>query len=232
MSEDIQLFDWCAVAAEASTESKAAASSAVSKAADLESIVNELKSQLDDLVQAKQEDETALLQKFQDLLNEKKVKIRELQKVIASGSFDENQAAASQPPQTAKSQTSRAAGQSRSSKRKASSKPTRDSDEDEDDDLQKMKVDNIKAEDEDTDPGNTTAATASTASDDDDDEGIKDAAGPPESEDKSNNQSTKRSTARPPPRRDLPFANRKPAQPAAAKAPSGAGDETESDDEL
>ena len=93
MSEDIQLFDWCAVAAEASTESKAAVSSAVAKAADLENIVNEVKSQMDDLVQAKQEDETALLQKFQGLLNEKKVKIREQQKVIASGSFDENQAA-------------------------------------------------------------------------------------------------------------------------------------------
>uniref|UniRef100_A0A8H7NLK1 Uncharacterized protein n=1 Tax=Bionectria ochroleuca TaxID=29856 RepID=A0A8H7NLK1_BIOOC len=78
------VLDWCATAVDAAAESKALTASTATKIQDLESTIADLKNQLDELIKAKDEDETALLFKFRDLLNEKKVKIREQQKVIES----------------------------------------------------------------------------------------------------------------------------------------------------
>lgn len=218
------------------------------KSNDAEAAVAQLKSQLEELIQAKEEDETALLQKFRDLLNEKKVKIREQQKVIAaSGSFNASHPGASQPTEevTVKQEKpakkppakpARQVGKSRASKRKAPASK-RVEEESEEEDLQAMDVDKIKPEEQDTDPGNTTEGTASVTSDDEDVDtsarpgrGAEVAPTAPKLREKTPPKTTKET---PPARRDLPFVNKRPtrANPAPAPVPA-AGSETDSDDEL
>ena len=49
---------------------------------DQQSIIRDLQQQLEDLIEAKKMHETALLEKFRDLLNAKKLKIRDQQRVL------------------------------------------------------------------------------------------------------------------------------------------------------
>ena len=85
-SEEIGLFEWCAAAVDASVGGQKALSESEAQKASLESDVKDYKRQLDELIQAKNDDETVLLQKFRELLNEKKLKIREQQKIISVAS--------------------------------------------------------------------------------------------------------------------------------------------------
>lgn len=233
--EAIELFEWCGAAVEASAAGKQAVADLRVKSHDSEAAVAQLKSQLEELIQAKDKDETVLLQKFRDLLNEKKVKIREQQQVLATSSFNVSHPGSSQPSQppaptraAEPAKPTRKAGQSRTTKRKTPpSKMVKEESED-DASVQAMDVD-VKEEVEDTDPGNTTEATASGASDEDEDDDDDD---PPPKTMESTSQRraepqkppAKKRTDAPPPRRDLPF-NNKPA-------PAPAGSETDSDDEL
>ncbi|KAK1832741.1 hypothetical protein QBC39DRAFT_67184 [Podospora conica] len=79
----IQLFDWCTTLAleRAALHSEAAASAA--RAQEQETQIAELRAQLAELTDAKKRRETELLEKFCVLLNEKKVKIREQQTLLA-----------------------------------------------------------------------------------------------------------------------------------------------------
>lgn len=49
---------------------------------DQQSIIRDLQQQLEDLIEAKNMHETALLEKFRDLLNAKKLKIRDQQRIL------------------------------------------------------------------------------------------------------------------------------------------------------
>lgn len=210
------------------------------KSAGSEAAVAQLQSQLEELLRAKDEDETALLRKFRDLLNEKKVKIREQQQILASTAFNASMPGHSQPSESVEpkveepppkqpKKSARQAGKSRASKRKAPA--TKRVEESEESDVQPMDVD-IKQEPEDTDPGNTTEATASVSSDDDDDDDSgalssssqQKAISGPATQGEAPSQ-----VSQPPPRRELPFALRKNS---AKPAPPPAGSDTESDDEL
>ncbi|KAG6125712.1 hypothetical protein E4U12_007056 [Claviceps purpurea] len=82
-NETIELFDWCGISADALTQSQQSAAESVSKLSGVQASVEDLKRQLDELIQAKQEDELVLLESLKDLLNEKKVKIRQQQAIIA-----------------------------------------------------------------------------------------------------------------------------------------------------
>lgn len=241
------MFEWCGAAVEASAASKQAVVDLTAQSHISEAAVAQLKSQLEELIQAKDEDETALLRKFRDLLNEKKVKIREQQQVLAAGSFNVSHPGSSQPSQTkqeaqpaAPAKSARKAGQSRTTKRKTPASKRVEEESDDDAHIQAMDVD-IKQELEDTDPGETTDATASVTSDDGDEDGNvndDDEGGPPPKAAKTTSKSqaesqevpAKRATRQPPPRRDLPF-NNKPSKPAPAPAAPG-DSETDSDDEL
>lgn len=61
---------------------------ATHKATELEKSTDELKKQLEDLLKAKKDDEHQLLEKFRDLLNEKKLKIRQQQRLLAAADVD------------------------------------------------------------------------------------------------------------------------------------------------
>lgn len=195
--------------------------------------MKELKSQLDELLTSKQDDETALLQKFRDLLNEKKVKIREQQKVIAAGSFPNSQSASQRVSQTLDPQPSRTPAPSRPGKRKvqaaASSLNEPENTE--------MDVDKIKAEPEDSELENTpedTADDTASGDSDEDDNGNEDDGGGNVSETRADDSSKpapkapqKKANEQPPPPRSLPFTKKK----APVKPPT-TGNETDSDDEL
>ena len=227
---ELNALEWCATAVDAVVENKTAAFQASRRAEQLESEVADLRAQLEELIKAKEEDETALLLKFRDLLNEKKVKIREQQKIIASKPT--NVGAASPPPasQTALPERSRKADKSRSAKRKAPAVPIEE--DSSDDSFEPMEVDKaVKTEPEETDKETDTDGTASTAGDEEEAAGgIASGANTAASAQRQKSP-PKKAAAQPPPKRSLPFAKDK-TKPTAAAVSAAEGSETESDEEL
>ncbi|RYP40966.1 hypothetical protein DL769_011691 [Monosporascus sp. CRB-8-3] len=145
--EEISPFTWCvsAIAARARVEEELAAAAARARA--LEASVAELKGQLRELIRAREDDEAQLLEKFRDLLNEKKVKIRQQQRLLAAANVDPAKLArVAAADATARK---RAAGASRAGKRKTASGGD-DDDAVDDDDVDasvKMEVDSVAGAD-------------------------------------------------------------------------------------
>ncbi|UQC74582.1 uncharacterized protein CLUP02_01233 [Colletotrichum lupini] len=234
--ELIELFDWCALSAQTANEAKEALASTTAKASKLEESVRELKAQLDELVAAKEADESELLERFRDLLNEKKVKIRQQQKLLASASVEPEKLAQVQQSSQA-AVRGHAAAKSRPGKRKTAPAPVDDADSSEESEG-KMDVDEVKEQvaDLSDQQRDTTEDEDETASEDDVDEEPAAAPAPskptrsqvsPPPKPKAAAAPAKKEA--PPAKRELPFARKK----AAAKAPPPpAGSETESDDEL
>ncbi|KAK1847535.1 mitotic apparatus protein p62-like protein [Colletotrichum chrysophilum] len=237
--ELIELYDWCGLSAQTAGDAKEALAAATAKASKLEESVRELKAHLDELIAAKEAHEAELLEKFRDLLNEKKVKIRQQQKLLASAAPGKP-AAPSVKEDPTQEQTSRgsgarrAAGKSRPTKRKVAPPPVQE-DESASEEFERMDLDaNAKRPAELSDQEqNTTEDDDATASEDEDEEP---AAVPPVKRAPSKQPAPVKETPKPaakdvpPPKRELPFARKKQA---AAKAPPPPVDsETESDDEL
>ncbi|KAK5997116.1 hypothetical protein PT974_02468 [Cladobotryum mycophilum] len=237
-SEALDIFQWCVSSQNSLERSNEALAQSIAHAEELEVAVKELKSQLDELITTKQDDETALLQKFRDLLNEKKVKIREQQKIIAAAPLQNSQQHASPQSQTVvpPPQPARKVSRSRPSKRKAPA--TRSREDSDEDDSGEMEVDKIKSEPEDSDAGRVTDATASGGSDDESEAEDLLARMPlrPEAESStekdipSNKAPSTKAVGAPPPPRSLPFARKKAPELKPKSEP--AGSETDSDDEL
>lgn len=244
--EEIAVFDWCDWAAEARTNAEREISSLAAKTQELEGAVEELKKQLEELIRAKQDDESVLLEKFRDLLNEKKVKIREQQRLLASAHPDPEKAARARAKQpdtsTEKAPAGHAPRASRASKRKAQKAPASD-EEDSDDGFEKMDVDASGAgqrREEDHEEDRETTDGEATASEDDLDDALAIADGHKGHSQASSSAATSRSRAQssnpskglapPPARRELPFGLGKPG--AASTLAAQNDSETESDDEL
>ncbi|PFH60034.1 hypothetical protein XA68_11555 [Ophiocordyceps unilateralis] len=204
--ERIELFDWCTQSLDALAEGYESAASLAAKVRDLEADVADLRTSLETLMQAKKEDETALLLKFRDLLNEKKVRIREQQSIISS-----------------LSQTGHRPAKSEGRKRKAASVKS----EEESHDYGNQGVQG--ASDAET-ADDTSDGTASFAGEDDEERtGSEGAVNDRNISSNPSDQVGDRpatSARAPPPPRTLPFKARK------AVAPPTAEEETESDDEL
>ncbi|KAJ0338321.1 hypothetical protein COL922a_005770 [Colletotrichum nupharicola] len=237
----IEVYDWCGLSAQTASEAKEALALATAKASKLEESVRGLKAHLDELIVAKEAHETELLEKFRDLLNEKKVKIRQQQKLLASAAAPGKSAAPSvkeedptQEPNSRGSGARRAAGKSRPTKRKAAPPPVEE-DESTSDEFEKMDLDaSAKRLAERSDPEqDTTEDDDATASEDDEEEpaDVPPAKRAPSKQPAPVNEAPKPAAKDvPPPKRELPFARKKQA---AVKAPPPPADsETESDDEL
>lgn len=84
----IELFEWTAITASAADtlETQVASLSARYRAA--EDTISKLNAQLEELVRAKSEHEDQLIAKCVQLLNEKKLKIRNQQRLLASSNVD------------------------------------------------------------------------------------------------------------------------------------------------
>lgn len=247
---EISPFDWCVSILGDRERISKDVSAMQARTRELEGSVEELKTQLEDLIQSKDRDETALLEKFRDLLNEKKVKIRQQQRLLASAEVDPDRLAKTGASQN----TVRKAKASRSSKRKI--KP--ESPEESDDGFDMMEVDDNQGPmlHSETDQEQVTTTDDETQSDPEE-VGVSE----PESEPATSSKAARalkaasreaeltdaRHSAKhtgadeeapgspeTPPKRVLPFKARA-KKPASARAPAPvqpAGDETESDDEL
>ena len=81
-SQEIQLFDWAGQAAQAAAAACEEAISSRRRQQGQSQTIAKLQAQLDDLVQAKDEHETLLLERFRALLDSKKAKIRDQQRQL------------------------------------------------------------------------------------------------------------------------------------------------------
>ncbi|KAK0670056.1 hypothetical protein QBC41DRAFT_99023 [Cercophora samala] len=118
--EEVQLFDWCGAVALERERFQETVAAETAKVTDLEARITELRTQLDELTQAKKDREAEILEKFCDILNEKKVKIREQQRLLAEARpGSSGHTIASRVAQVASSQADRKPAPSRRAKRKA-----------------------------------------------------------------------------------------------------------------
>jgi hypothetical protein len=197
-----------------------------------------LQESLEELVKLKSENEAQLLEKFSLLLNEKKLKIRDQQRLLLTSKVDPTKL--EEVEQSRLTIRAHPAGPSRKGKRKAGEN-TEDSDE-ESDGFEKMDVDNEAPNeipnDSEEDRQTPDDSTTDEASDDEEPR-----APPPTGQNVNNKKMNDRntipaskassSTAPPeqkaPPKRELPFAKNPAA--AAKPAPVLDGSETESDDD-
>lgn len=86
--EEPDTFAWADIAAKDVNESRQNVDSLETQLAAQKELVSQLQSQLDSIVQAKAEHEGALLHKFTELINSKKVKIRDQQRLLAAAKVD------------------------------------------------------------------------------------------------------------------------------------------------
>jgi septal ring factor EnvC (AmiA/AmiB activator) len=85
---EINPFDWAQISAEAHTSAVKELADLKSKMQDSESKIESLTKQLDDFLTAKKQAETEMFEKFKILLNEKKKKIRDQQRLLAGATVD------------------------------------------------------------------------------------------------------------------------------------------------
>ncbi|KXX81236.1 DNA repair protein XRCC4 [Madurella mycetomatis] len=247
--EAIELFDWCGAAALERETLQETLAAETAKVSDLEFRVAELRNQLDELTNSKKERESEMLEKFCSLLNEKKVKIREQQRLLSTAHVDPSRIAAVQAAQAARStnEAVRKPAASRRTKRKALEDASGGGSSDSDDGFEKVAADKMDIDPK-TEPtaepreGNESEDRQTTDDDATDSEPDEGEALPPSPPPKSRQQpkptpkgrATRASqtakgkdVAIHPPKRNLGKAAPKPASP-----PPGDGSETESDDEL
>lgn len=133
--DNVQLYDWCGQVSQNQNALKDELSNLGSRFEDQQKTVASLTKQLEDLLSAKKEHETLILEKTALLLNKKKLKIRDQQRLLSTATVDQEKLARVRA--TRASGGKKAPGKSAKNKRKGS---TPDEDE-ESDGFDKMDVD-------------------------------------------------------------------------------------------
>jgi len=247
--QEIELYDWCGLAIQSTSTSAQELSTLKSKFQEQQETIKKLNDRIEELITAKADYETVLIRKFQLLLNEKKSKIRDQQRLLASANVDPEKLAAVEAAR--KSAKSRIPGTSRAGKRKAGKSPNSHEDDDIDDRFEKMDVDVDQVPNDSEQEQMDTPDEDETADEAEDSEMEEAPPAPPPArasrrtvnvaanakgavKEKGNNAKAGSSKAEAEddkvPPRDLPFT--KQAAPAAKPTIDDAGEETESDDEL
>lgn len=220
-TDDVDLFGWTSQAIEQRDRFEDQIVSEKRDAGKSDETITTLKTQLEELVRAKEEHENDLLSKFAALLNEKKLRLREVERILSTGKLDQralDHLEKTLPP--AEAQATR--GQKRSARQ---AKQTSESDES--DGFEDMEID--KAVNPDSDDGRQTADRGSdTETDNDLDQPITSqtetgSAGPSKPSRKAQDDRSL------PPRRDLPFT--KAAEKKAEEPVANDDEETESEDD-
>ncbi|CDM35586.1 hypothetical protein DTO013E5_9834 [Penicillium roqueforti] len=224
----VELFEWAGITAARAQMLEQQVSSLTGRYRLAEDTIHRLNEQLEELMHAKTEHENRLVANFVQVLNEKKLKIRNQQRLLASATVDSTKV--SEVQASIPRESDRAAERSHSAKRSA----RKMSDTDDSDGFEQMDIDPIKTNpdafnNQDTDEEHSTPHPSdgeqnSSTTDDD------------SSQDESaqlKRVSPARDTA--PPQRDLPFAKRTggpikttPAQPSEdAEETAGETDDDE-----
>lgn len=135
--EEIQVFDWVDSAVATSDDLRSQLWTLQESAKSQQDEIAKLSKDLDELVKVKKEHESEMLSKFAALLNAKKLKIRDQQRLLSGARIDADAAEEVAKARASSSKAPRRAGASRTGKRKAngSRKPVgEDVDGDDDDD--------------------------------------------------------------------------------------------------
>ncbi|PLB33788.1 uncharacterized protein BDW47DRAFT_134763 [Aspergillus candidus] len=231
----IELFDWSGVAVSRAQHLELQLSTLTDRYQAAETTIDELTKQLQDFVQTKNQHEEQLMGNFAQLLNEKKLKIRNQQRLLSSAKVD--------PEKLSNLETTLADGspiqQSQTGKRGVP-QSTDDVSESEDG-FEKMQIDDSglkqseqqneeapAAQQRDWDDDSTTGGSALSTTDASDNEktsGDKEAA--------SGGPAIKKAPLVPPPRRSLPFQKRSTSDTpqVATKEDAGEGTTEGSDDD-
>lgn len=219
----MDLLEWCSIAISKSQASAVDSSRLHEELQEHRDRVMQLEKCLTELTQHKIAHEKVMLDKFTLLLNEKKLKIRDQQRLLASAKVDPEKLAAVEA-----SRKSRKAGPSRGNKRKAAQKD----ESEESEGHEKMDVDApvaaSVAENAQSSAGETTTGAES---DDDDDERVTlpTRAAPDAAELSSPKHQEEVSKSVAPPKRALPFTKKTAVAASTTNRPAS---ETDSDDEL
>lgn len=83
-------FDWAQASAQAHSQTLQELAELKSRASSEQGTITRLNAQLDDFIKTKNESETAMLQQFMELLNEKKRKIRDQSRLLAGAKVDKS----------------------------------------------------------------------------------------------------------------------------------------------
>lgn len=252
--EEVDIFEWCGstIISKATLKDELRLQNSSLKEKDTQ--IERLEESFKELVDLKDEHEKALLEKFSLLLNEKKLKIRDQQRLLSASNVDPAKLAAIEAERSDAS--SHSAGPSGLRKRKAGEEGS----DDESDAFERMEVDeDPKANDSENSDRRTPSpeSTADEASEDDEPPpppppkkkvgkvgtkkgatkapSLKSAKAGKTSGKTATPEPTSSNTAQdddaPPPQRQLPFQQKPAAKPAPKTAPVLDGSETESDDE-
>ncbi|KAK6583608.1 hypothetical protein PZA11_003338 [Diplocarpon coronariae] len=231
LSEDpgaIDLFEWCGIAIEAKNSLVQELSASKSKLDEKDALIKKLEQSLAEMATLKNQNETQLLEKFSLLLNEKKLKIRDQQRLLHTSNVDPRAVETIGPTRLAL--RSQPAGASRKGKRKTSEAAE---DEDSNNDFVKMEIDNeTEPADYDgekrQDDSNTDEETALESEEDEDlappQKKTFEKAKPAECSHTTRENRTPEATNTPP-KREFSFTR------LAAKAPAPANEESETEDE-
>ncbi|KAI9863850.1 MAG: hypothetical protein M1813_003502 [Trichoglossum hirsutum] len=128
-NEDVEIdpFQWAGIAAKSAVTAEDKVASLSIGYRSQEEAIKKLNEQLEDLIKAKVEHENTLLEKFMELLNTKKLKIRDQQRLLDGVKMDLGTAAQNRP--VAESAATAAAAASGSRKRKATTPESSGEDE-------------------------------------------------------------------------------------------------------
>ncbi|KAJ5145625.1 uncharacterized protein N7515_000189 [Penicillium bovifimosum] len=219
----VELFEWTGLAAARADVLEQEVSSLTSRYRLAENTIHRLNEQLQELMDAKIQHENRLMANFVQVLNEKKLKIRNQQRLLASATVDATRVS---QIQASISEESHGLAEKARQRKKGSHKmsDTEDSDGFEQMNIDPAKSDRVDTNDQDTDDeGRSTPQDSSTDDDLSQDDSVQ-----------QKRASPARDTAPPP--RDLPFA-RRTAVPTQARAQTVTHEDEETagetdDDEL
>ncbi|GAB1725439.1 hypothetical protein NU195Hw_g1847t1 [Hortaea werneckii] len=247
-AEEVSPFDWCFTAVGQTDDLRLQLEALQASVSSHSSQVAKLNQQLEDLVKAKKDHEDELLKKFAALLNTKKLKIRDQQRLLAGAKIPKDAAEAVRDARDSDVASGRRASGARRQKRKANSSAEPESSDAE-----------TASENEDDDALREQEQTPQQTDEETQDEGSEDGfdAPPPPSQprkhgnngkdrdaniDTSKSQGDEKDDSVPPPRRELPFQKKNvggdksasTSQPSKSTAQQDeeADDDEETDDEL
>jgi hypothetical protein len=230
--EVVELYDWCGLTIQSKGKVERELAEVKKQLKAKEAETKKMSEDLEQMIKLKNDHENVLIEKFSLLLNEKKLKIRDQQRLLASANVNPAKAAAIERTRGSKPAS---AGSSHPRKRKAGQ--TAKDESNSDDGFEKMDVDDQEAPtDSDAEPPRTPDR-GSTADEESDDEppqvlppARKSAAETKPAERKAPGDEDEEDVI--PPRRELPFSKNPPSKQApASKTAPKEDSETESDDD-
>ncbi|KAI9813895.1 MAG: hypothetical protein M1832_006042 [Thelocarpon impressellum] len=237
-TQEIELCDWTGIASEQASSTRDGLASLTARFQSQEETISKLNQQLEELIKAKEEHENAMLQKFTELLNAKKLKIRDQQRVLDGTKIDPEKAIRSSRDTVGH----RVPAPSRQGKRKVASDES-----DNGGDIPAVDAPHARDDADVRESGEQTPSRSEDeTTDGDDGPDLRDNHAPQEvapgvgSKGKTLDASSEtgvRERLSPPPERNLPFSSRtgqrQPKEQRPAQAQTGQeGSASESDDEL